>query len=69
MLLSEDEQVSQAYKNGPLGSVPIDWEKTPFSELFVSFIEYTNDLDRFPLYSLTIEVLLRKRNVMNVVIL
>ena len=55
MLLSEDEQVSQAYKNGPLGSVPIDWEKTPFSELFVSFIEYTNDLDRFPLYSLTIE--------------
>lgn len=48
MLLSEDEQVSQAYKNGPLGSVPIDWEKTPFSELFVSFIEYTNDLDRFP---------------------
>lgn len=55
MLLSENEQVSQAYKNGPLGSVPIDWEKTPFSELFVSFIEYTNDLDRFPLYSLTIE--------------
>ena len=55
MLLSEDEQVSQEYKNGPLGSVPIDWEKTPFSELFVSFIEYTNDLDRFPLYSLTIE--------------
>ena len=55
MLLSENEQVSQAYKNGPLGSVPIDWKKTPFSELFVSFIEYTNDLDRFPLYSLTIE--------------
>lgn len=32
MLLSEDEQVSQAYKNGPLGSVPIDWEKTPSNE-------------------------------------
>lgn len=30
MLLSEDEQVSQAYKNGPLGSVPIDWEKHLF---------------------------------------
>lgn len=30
MLLSEDEQVSQAYKNGPLGSVPVDWEKHLF---------------------------------------
>lgn len=55
MLLSEKEQISQAYKNGPLGSVPIDWKETPFSKLFVSFIEYTNDLNRFPLYSLTIE--------------
>lgn len=48
-------EVPKGYKRGKLGVVPGDWEEVPFSSLFTSTSEYTDDLARYPLYSLTIE--------------
>ena len=48
-------EVPAGYKKGKLGIVPEEWNETSFSTLFTSTSEYTDDLDKYPLYSLTIE--------------
>ncbi|MFQ7240844.1 restriction endonuclease subunit S [Agathobaculum sp.] len=48
-------EVPEGYKKGKLGIVPEEWNETSFSTLFTSTSEYTDDLDTYPLYSLTIE--------------
>ena len=45
----------EGYKKGKIGIVPIKWNEVPFSTLFTSTSEYTDDLKQYPLYSLTIE--------------
>ncbi len=47
--------VPEGYKKGKIGIVPIKWNEIPFSTLFTSTSEYTDDLKQYPLYSLTIE--------------
>jgi len=48
-------EVPVGYKKGKLGIVPEEWEDTSFSTLFTSTSDYTDDLEKYPLYSLTIE--------------
>ena len=48
-------EVPEGYKKGKLGIVPEEWNDTSFSTLFTSTSDYTDDLDKYPLYSLTIE--------------
>lgn len=48
-------KVPKGYKKSKLGIVPNDWNETAFSTLFTSTSQYTDDLSRYPLYSLTIE--------------
>ena len=43
------------YKNGKLGIVPKEWDDTSFSTLLTSTNDYTDDLEKYSLYSLTIE--------------
>lgn len=47
--------VPEGYKKGKIGIVPVEWDEVPFSTLFTSTIEYTDDLKKYPLHSLTIE--------------
>lgn len=47
--------VPDGYKKGKLGIVPKEWDEVPFSTLFTSTSHYTDDLTKYPLYSLTIE--------------
>lgn len=47
--------VPEGYKKGKIGIVPAEWDEVPFSALFTSTSEYTDDLAQYPLYSLTIE--------------
>lgn len=47
--------VPEGYKKGKMGIVPVEWDEVPFSTLFTSTSEYTDDLEQYPLYSLTIE--------------
>ena len=48
-------QVPAGYKKTKIGIVPTEWNNTCFSDLFVSKSKYTEDLEKYPLYSLTIE--------------
>lgn len=48
-------EIPEGYKKGKLGIVPKDWKEINFSELFTNTSEYTDDLEKYPLYSLTIE--------------
>lgn len=48
-------KVPEGYKKGKLGIVPQEWKDTSFSTLFSSTSNYTDDLESYPLYSLTIE--------------
>ena len=48
-------EVPEGYKKGKLGVEPEEWEETSFSSLFTSTSDYTDDLEKYPLYSLTIE--------------
>ena len=48
-------EVPEGYKKTKIGIVPSEWENYLFSDLFVPYNEHTQDLDRYPLYSLTIE--------------
>ncbi len=48
-------KIPVGYKKGKLGIVPEEWNETSFSTLFTSTSDYTDDLDKYPLYSLTIE--------------
>ena len=45
----------EGYKKGKLGIVPEEWDEIPFSTLFTSTSDYTDNLHQYPLYSLTIE--------------
>ena len=47
--------VPEGYKKGKLGIAPEEWDEIPFSTLFTSTSEYTDDMTKYPLYSLTIE--------------
>lgn len=47
--------VPEGYKKGKLGIVQAEWDEVLFSTLFTTTSDYTDDLDRYPLYSLTIE--------------
>ena len=47
--------VPEGYKKGKLGIVPAEWDEVSFSTLFSTTSDYTDDLERYPLYSLTIE--------------
>lgn len=47
--------IPKGYKKGKLGIVCANWEEVPFSTLFKSTSVYTDDLGKYPLYSLTIE--------------
>ena len=47
--------VPEGYKKGKLGIVPGEWDEIPFSTLFTSTSDYTDNLHQYPLYSLTIE--------------
>ncbi len=48
-------EVPDGYKKTKVGVVPNEWIETKFSDLFVSTSEFTDDLEKYPLYSLTIE--------------
>ena len=48
-------KMPEGYKKEKLGIVPEEWNETSFSTLFTSTSDYTDDLDKYPLYSLTIE--------------
>ena len=48
-------EVPEGYKKEKLGIVPEEWNETSFSTLFTITSDYTDDLDKYPLYSLTIE--------------
>lgn len=48
-------EVPEGYKKGKLGVVPSEWKDVKFSTLFTSTSDYTDDLEEYPLYSLTIE--------------
>ena len=48
-------EIPDGYKRGKLGIVPVEWGDVPFSSLFVSTSDYTDDLETYPLYSLTLE--------------
>lgn len=48
-------EVPEGYKRGKLGVVPKEWIEARFSTLFSSTSDYTEDLQTYPLYSLTIE--------------
>lgn len=48
-------QVPQGYKKTKIGIVPSEWEEISFDAIFKELSEYTNDLRKYPLYSLTIE--------------
>ena len=48
-------EVPEGYKKTKVGIVPNEWIETKFSDLFVSTSEFTDDLEKYPLYSLTIE--------------
>lgn len=47
--------IPKGYKKGKLGIVCADWEEVPFSTIFKSTSVYTDDLEKYPLYSLTLE--------------
>lgn len=47
--------IPKGYNKGKLCIVCADWEEVPFFTLFTSTNIYTDDLEKYPLYSLTIE--------------
>ena len=48
-------EVPEGYKWTKIGIVPNEWGNVLFSTLFESFSVYTEDLEKYPLYCLTIE--------------
>ena len=48
-------EVPEGYKKTKIGIVPIEWTEILFSDLFTITSNYTDDLSKYPLYSLTIE--------------
>ena len=47
-------KVPEGYKKTKIGIVPEEWEETIFSDLFTSTSDFTDNLNQYPLYSLTI---------------
>ena len=48
-------EVPQDYKKTKIGIVPNEWREISFDTIFKEFSVYTNDMGKYPLYSLTIE--------------
>ena len=48
-------EVPEGYKKGVLGLICSEWENIPFYTLFSSTNDRTDDLEQYPLYSLTLE--------------
>ena len=48
-------KVPEGYKMGKLGLCPKEWKAIKFSTLFIPSCKFTDDLNKYPLYSLTIE--------------
>lgn len=48
-------KIKEGFKRTQLGEVPNDWDEVLFNDLFEEVVEYTNDIKKYPLYSLTIE--------------
>jgi type I site-specific deoxyribonuclease (specificity subunit) len=48
-------EVPEGYIRGKLGVVPSEWGEVHFSTLFSENSSHTDDLEKYPLYSLTIE--------------
>ncbi|HCH28661.1 MAG TPA: hypothetical protein DEW35_04050, partial [Ruminococcaceae bacterium] len=48
-------EVPEGYKKTKAGIVPEEWENYHFYDLFVPYNKHTQELDLYPLYSLTIE--------------
>lgn len=48
-------EVPEGYFRGKIGIAPSEWDEVHFSALFSERSIYTDDLDNYPLYSLTIE--------------
>lgn len=48
-------EVPEGYVLGKLGVAPSEWDEVHFSTLFIENSIYTDDLEKYPLYSLTIE--------------
>lgn len=48
-------EVPEGYIRGKLGVVPSEWDEVHFSTLFSENSSHTDDLEKYPLYSLTIE--------------
>ena len=47
--------IPEGYKKTKVGIVPVEWEDTHFSEMFIEKKNVTSDFEKYPLYSLTIE--------------
>ena len=47
--------IPDGYKRTKVGIVPAEWYNVSFTDLFTSTSNYTDDLETYPLYSLTIE--------------
>ena len=47
--------IPEGHKKTKVGIVPVEWEDTHFSELFIEKKNVTSDFEKYPLYSLTIE--------------
>ena len=45
--------VPEGYKKGKLGIVPGEWDEIPFSTLFTSTSDYTDNLHQYPLFSVS----------------
>ena len=48
-------EVPEGYIRGKLGIAPSEWDGVDFTSLFSESSVYTDDLEKYPLYSLTIE--------------
>ena len=50
-----NQAVHEKYRSSKLGRVPSDWQDVKFADMFDERREFTNDTEKYPLYSLTIE--------------
>jgi type I restriction enzyme, S subunit len=51
----QNEYIPKGYKKTKLGLVPQDWDEIEFYKIFEEVKETTNNTEKYPLYSLTIE--------------
>ena len=48
-------EIPPGYKRDQIGIAPVEWNNISFSDLFTATNDYTDDLQTYPLYSLTLE--------------